>query len=324
MLQDRLTLAGRGRSPRQIAGDVHWLLDRIVNVYFVGLPGAADREWALVDAGLPGSAGHIARSAARLFGRDSRPAAIVLTHGHFDHVGALRRLAERWDAPVYAHDLELPYLTGRSAYPPPDPTVGGGLMARMSPLFPRGPFDAGSRVLSLPEDGAVPGMPGWRWIHTPGHAPGHVSFFRGGDRTLIAGDAFVTTRQESMLAVLTQRAEVHGPPMYFTTDWGRARVSVQRLAALEPELVATGHGVPMEGAELRHALEELAHEFERLAVPRHGRYVGRPAVADRRGVLTVPPAPRDPVPALLVGAAALAATGLAVLVTRRRMHHARG
>ena len=42
-------------------------------------------------------------------------------------------------------------------------------------------------------------MPGWRWVHTPGHTAGHVSLFRDADRTLIAGDAFVTTKQESAL-----------------------------------------------------------------------------------------------------------------------------
>ena len=67
-----------------------------------------------------------------LFGHGNRPAAILLTHGHFDHVGALKTLAEEWDVPVYAHTLELPYLTGRSSYPPPDPSVGGGAMAAMS------------------------------------------------------------------------------------------------------------------------------------------------------------------------------------------------
>src|ERR671919_701782 len=90
------------------------------------------------------------------------------------------------------------------------------------------------RIRPLPVDGSIPAMPGWRWIHTPGHSPGHVSLFRDSDRTLIAGDAFVTTKQESAIAALTNRPEIHGPPAYFTPDWTASRRSVERLAALEP------------------------------------------------------------------------------------------
>ena len=293
----------------RVAEGVYRVPLSIVNAYLVGPPGAGDRGWVLVDAGLSFSAGCITRSAAAAFGPGARPAAIVLTHGHFDHVGSLAALAEKWDAPVFAHPLELPYLTGRSDYPPPDPTVGGGLMALLSPLYSRRGIDLGERVRPLPDDGSVPAMPGWRWVHTPGHSPGHVSFFRAGDRTLVAGDAFVTTKQESALAAVFKPQVVHGPPAYFTTDWEAAGRSVRELARLRPEVAATGHGVPMRGEEMRRELSELAERFGRLAVPAEGRYVGHPAVADAGGVRYVPPPVPPPLAAILAGVAAAAAVG---------------
>lgn len=210
-------------------------------------------------------------------------------------------MLERWNVPVYAHVLELPYLTGQSSYPPPDPTVGGGAMSALSRFYPRGPYDFADRVQSLPADHAVPGMVGWRWIHTPGHTPGHVSLYRDSDRTLIAGDAFVTTKQESAYSALTYKPEIHGPPAYFTPDWPSARRSVETLAALEPWRIATGHGPPLEGPDMMEDLQRLARDFDRVAVPRHGRYVSRPAVADERGVVSVPPPVRDPLPRILLG-----------------------
>jgi glyoxylase-like metal-dependent hydrolase (beta-lactamase superfamily II) len=211
----------------------------------------------------------------------------------------------------------MPYLTGRSSYPPPDPTVGGGAMAFLSRFYPRGPIDLGGHVRVLPADAGVPGMPGWRWLHTPGHSPGHVSLFRDADRTLIAGDAFVTVKQESFLAVMAQTPEVHRPPAYYTPDWGAARRSVEELAALQPAIAATGHGLPMAGEELRRGLGELARDFDRVAVPPHGRYVGRPAVADARGVVSVPPPPADPLPKVLLGLGAGIALGAVVLSAAR-------
>lgn len=245
----------------------------IVNVVFYGLPNAGDRGWTLIDAGIPGTAGLIKKAAFERFGEGARPAAIIQTHGHFDHVGGLEELAAEWDAPVYAHPLEMPYLSGQQAYPPPDPTVGGGLMAVVSGVYPRGPVDVRARLHALPEDGGVPTMPGWDWLAAAGHTPGQIALWRESDRTLIAADAFITTAQESAYAVAIQRPELHGPPMYFTPDWISAKASVEKLATLEPDLVVTGHGPAMQGAEMRAALHTLAREFEQIAVPEHGRYV---------------------------------------------------
>jgi glyoxylase-like metal-dependent hydrolase (beta-lactamase superfamily II) len=302
---------------RYVAPELSYLHDHIVNVCFVGTRGAGDREWVLVDAGLPGSAGKIKRAAAELYGEGSRPAAIVLTHGHLDHVGAIHTLSSQWDVPVYAHELELPYLTGRSAYPPPDPLVGGGTISLLSILFPTGPIDLRGRVQALPADGSVPGMSGWRWLFTPGHTAGHVSFVRDSDRAMIAGDAFCTTKPESLAAALTQRPEIHGPPMYFTPDWGNARTSVQLLANYMPSVVVAGHGPPMRGERLTRELRRLALHFAEWARPAHGRYRDRPAIMDASGVVDVPPPLVSGRTVAITGLAVGAAVGLAVVLRRR-------
>lgn len=243
----------------------------LVNVFAV----SNEMGWTLIDAGLRGSAARIRHWAASHFG-ETMPQAVVLTHAHFDHVGALDELLESWDVPVYVHRDERPYITGERAYPPPDPSVGGGLMARMAALYPRGPYDVGRHVRELPSDGSISVLPGWRSIHTPGHTAGHVSFFRAADRILLAGDAFCTTKQESFLAVATQKPELNGPPSYFTTDWDAARDSVRRLASLRPTVMVPGHGRPMAGEDALRALDVLSEHFDDVARPERGRYVKHP------------------------------------------------
>jgi glyoxylase-like metal-dependent hydrolase (beta-lactamase superfamily II) len=272
---------------QKIAPGVHRLRTLIVNLYFIH--DRTSGEWALVDAGMPGHGSTILRAARQLFGRE-RPRAILLTHGHFDHVGSLRPVLEEWGAPIFAHALELPYVTGRSPYPPADPTVGGGALAWMAPLYPRGPFHFEGAVQRLPNDGIVPGLPEWQWLLTAGHSPGHVSFFRERDRTLIAGDAVVTTREESLLNTVLDRAKVWRPPAYFTPDWSCAKRSVETLAALDPEVLATGHGPVLAGPVMRHALRDLADRFDRV-MPSSGRYVPYPALTNEQGVVHVPPKP---------------------------------
>ena len=191
-------------------------------------------------------------------------------------------------------------------------------MSLLSRFYPRGPIDLGRRLEELPQDGTVPGMPGWRWLHTPGHSPGHVSLFRDADRVLVAGDAFVTARQESMLGALLQwPRRVRRPPAYYTTDWEAARASVGILARLEPELAATGHGVPMRGGAMRRELRLLAAHWNELARPWRGRYVVSPALTDRHGIVRVPPPVVD---RQLLALAALggAAAGMLLVRSKRR------
>lgn len=270
-LSDAALAADRdgGGGTHEIAPDLAYLRTVLVNVIYVGRPNQPG--WVLVDTGIIGSAGSIRDAAHARFGRDNPPAAIIQTHGHFDHVGALESLSREWDVPVYAHPLEAPYLTGEASYPTPDTKAEGGVMPKLAPMFPRTPVDVSERLRLLPEDGSVPHLPGWGWVHVPGHTPGQIALWREADRTLISADAFITTGQESAYEVMTQKPEMHGPPRYFTPDWIASADSVRRLAALEPELVITGHGRAAAGEEMRRALRQLASEFEQIAVPEHLR-----------------------------------------------------
>ena len=66
----------------------------------------------------------------------------------------------------------------------------------------------------------------------------------------------------------------------------------------------------MRGPQLATGLQALARDFDTRAVPKHGRYVDAPAVTDERGIVTVPPAPNDPLPKALLGVGAAIAIGM--------------
>lgn len=136
-----------------LAHDVTRLRSGTADSYFVGASTMAvdGASWALVHASDSMDTASLLAAAAARFGEDSRPAAIFLTHGHVepDALGALLRV---WDVPVFTHSLELGFLT-----------------------------DVQHPIRALPSDGAVPGLPDWRWLHARGHTPGHISLFREAD-----------------------------------------------------------------------------------------------------------------------------------------------
>jgi glyoxylase-like metal-dependent hydrolase (beta-lactamase superfamily II) len=297
-----------------VAPGVWRLKDIFVNVYFI-----QDREatgWVMVDAGLKTTADKAKKLVAEVFGKGSKPRAIIMTHAHFDHRGSLIELAEEWGVPVYSHHKERPYLTGQASYPPADPSVGGGMMSLLSFTYPKGPINAESYLRELPADGVIDELEDWQWIHTPGHTPGHISLFREKDGVLIAGDAFVTTMQESLLAVATQKKFVCGPPKYFTPDWGAAARSVKKLAALEPNVITTGHGHAMYGDEARKELHKLTKDFWRVAIPATGRYVEEAATFNKDGIpIHIPKAKGTMLKKIAVAAALFA---IAYIVSKKR------
>jgi len=260
--------SGKGEA---VCNDVFYYTNQIVNIIMVGEPHSED--WVLIDAGMPNSGQEIQNAAEKRFGKNNPPKAIILTHSHFDHVGSIIHLLNVWNTPVYAHPLEFLYLTGEKRYPKPDDSVEGGLLAKLSSIYPIEPINIKCRLKELPEDGSIPELPEWKWYHVPGHSPGQIALFREKDRFLIAGDAFITVKQDSLYRVLIQKKGIYGPPVYLTTNWERAQQSVEKLQQLDPDKVIAGHGEYMQGTDLREGLFELVKNFEKDAVPSHGKFV---------------------------------------------------
>ncbi|HUK77982.1 MAG TPA: MBL fold metallo-hydrolase [Thermoleophilia bacterium] len=247
----------------EIARGVHWLPLRGANAYFVG----SGETWTLIDAGFPGSGGTIAEAARMLCDTTGQPGSILITHGHPDHVGSAVGLAASWDVPILAPAGELPFIDGTALYPEP-------LVAWLARVLPRRAMDAlirgsdlGDAVRPFDPQAGVPGLPDWVCVPTPGHTPGHVAFFRPGDRTLIAGDAVLTMAWSSRLGgggggwlwdLACRRPRLSGPPTVVTCDWDDAAASVGVLADLDPWLLATGHGTPFVGPDAARALRAFA------------------------------------------------------------------
>jgi glyoxylase-like metal-dependent hydrolase (beta-lactamase superfamily II) len=253
----------------EIAPGVYWLALgeglRAVSVYFV----RSDSSWSLIDAGWAKAGPHIRRAAESLFGGSARPASILLTHDHPDHSGAARELAQLWDCPVLLHADELPLAAGdveaiqRYAGPLDRwvilPLLRLAGSRRREALLSRASLRDVARAL---DPGAgLPGLPGWEAVHTPGHTPGHVAFFRREDGVAITGDALVTVDLNSARGIVLREQRPAAPPWYTTWNWRAAKASVAAVAQLAPSVLAGGHGVPMTGGGTGAAVREFAGRF---------------------------------------------------------------
>jgi glyoxylase-like metal-dependent hydrolase (beta-lactamase superfamily II) len=271
--------------PQEIAPDVYCVPTGkwSSNVYLV----RSGSSWVLIDAGWPHCGQAIKEAAESLFGADARPAAIQVTHLHPDHTGSACELARMWNVPVYAHPDEMP-LTAEEYPPEYAAPIDRWVIFPLARIWP--PFAASLRrrahetslkEVARPFDpaAAVPGLPDWSCIHTPGHTPGHVAFFRDRDHVLIAGDALLTININSLwtslrlvglglaggsfAAFALDNRQVSGPPRISSWSWPAAKASVAALAKLEPSVLACGHGVPMAGAETARELTAFADRFSR-------------------------------------------------------------
>jgi glyoxylase-like metal-dependent hydrolase (beta-lactamase superfamily II) len=249
------------------------------NVYFV----RSGSSWVLIDTASANCGRLIQKTAESLFGANTRPVSILLTHAHPDHAGSALELARMWGCPVYVHPDELPLaaigdLSTVEKYANP---LDRWIILPLLRLMPRRRVESMLSNSSLKEvaqafgpGATVPGLPDWECIHTPGHTPGHVTLFRTSDRVLITGDAIVTVNLNSFLVfplwgLRLNKQRVSGPPWYSTWNWRAAKESVAALAGLEPRVLASGHGVPMTSEETARELRAFVDRFSSPAARKH-------------------------------------------------------
>lgn len=219
-------------------------LYRLAGIYgvnaYLWLPQAGPsqaNETILFDCGWPWSGRDLVTSLAGLGCRPRDIGALAITHADFDHVGQAAPLAAEGSAAILAHEFEAPRLaSGRWRALPGSVTSLDPVILAASPLYrlyPARPV----KVARLLRDGDEVGA-GWVVVHTPGHTPGHAAFYHPGLRVLIAGDALGSVRHE----------QVRLPKRVYAEDWPAALRSVEKLAALEPDVICFGHGPELRGA----------------------------------------------------------------------------
>jgi hydroxyacylglutathione hydrolase len=159
----------------------------------------------------------------------------ALTHAHPDHYGSSHAVCETLGVPLWcgAADAEA--------------VESGKTVSKRGVKLPAARSHPVARQLREGDEVA-----GFTVLDTPGHSPGHVSYWRESDRTLLCGDVMWG------LNPLTLRSGIREPFGVVTPDVARNRESARRIAALAPELVCFGHGPPLrDPAALATAVAKL-------------------------------------------------------------------
>jgi glyoxylase-like metal-dependent hydrolase (beta-lactamase superfamily II) len=226
---------------RDVAKGVHRIEDAYTNWFLVEDGGRI----TVIDTGVPTSWNSLLEALQALEHTVQDIQAVVLTHGHFDHIGFAERARSELGTPIWLHTNDVPiaqhprqYAHAMSRLPyllnPKSLPIAASLIATRA-FWPR-PIAEVARFDESVDSLSVPGSP--KVLFTPGHTLGHCAFHFPDRDVLIAGDAIVT---------LDPYTGEPGPQVVSgaaTADPERALASLDVIADTQASLLLTGHGEP--------------------------------------------------------------------------------
>ena len=218
----------------EIVPGIHQVEDVNGNCYVIVRDGIT-----IVDTGLPGAGKKILSYIQNTLGKKpSDIRTIILTHYHIDHTGNVNTLKSACTGKVAIHTADAVFVSGMQT--PPFPRGWRGILFRVLGVFMKTrPFQPDI----LLHDGDV--IAGLNCIHTPGHTSGSICLLDPATGVIFVGDILRFDGQK-----------IEGPPAQFTPDMGLAHQSIKKIAALNFDILLSGHGVP-----LRPGASEKIREF---------------------------------------------------------------
>lgn len=216
-----------------------------------------DNELILIDCGYPDSVSKIENEMNKIELSLSQLTKIIITHHDHDHMGALRDIKERYPGvEILCSKEEAPYITGQRK------SLRLQQAEAIQDTLPESEREGGKQfqnfiasirkvddVTVINAGDILPFCGGVKVVDTKGHMPGHISFYVGMEKALIAGDALVVENKKLCMAM-----------PQFVLNMQDAQESIRKLQNYDIEKIICYHG-GLYDSNVKESLKEIVESL---------------------------------------------------------------